>query len=91
VRATRRCDHGAVIRQPVPQRIIEFVQSPPLHSRTIVRPGFGAFNKLAHVFSPLPRTQRALMRVTTPVAPKTGVVDDQETEFQNIPHYGAHG
>ena len=41
----------ALIRQPVPQRIIEFVQARPLHSRTIVRSGFVAFNTLAHVFS----------------------------------------
>ena len=41
----------ALIRQPVPQRVIEFVQAPPLHSRTIVRSGFVAFNTLAHVFS----------------------------------------
>jgi len=36
-------------------------------------------------FGPLP-AQRALMRVTTPADPKTVVVDDQETEFQNILH-----
>ena len=37
-----------------PQRIIEFVQSLPLHSGTIVRSGFVAFNTLAHVFRPHP-------------------------------------
>ena len=41
-----------------------------MHSRTIVRSGFVAFNALAHVFRPLPRTQRALMRVTTPARPQ---------------------
>jgi hypothetical protein len=51
-----------------------------------MRSGFVAFNPFAHVFCPLPRTQRALMRVTTPAAPKTGVVDDRETEFEIIPH-----
>ena len=34
-----------------PQRIIEFVQSLPLHSGTIVRSGFVAFNALAHVLT----------------------------------------
>ena len=34
-----------------PQRIIEFVQSLPLHSGTIVRSGFVAFNTLAHVLT----------------------------------------
>jgi hypothetical protein len=41
-----------------------------------VRSVFVAFNTLAHVSSPLPRTQRTLMRATTPVAPKTGVVGE---------------
>ena len=36
---------------PVLQRIIEFVQSRRLHSRTIVRSGFVAFNALAHVLT----------------------------------------
>ena len=38
----------------VPQRTIEFVQSRRLHSRTIVRSGFVAFNMLAHVFAHYP-------------------------------------
>ena len=35
-----------------PQRISKFVQVRPLHSRTIVRSGFVAFNTLARVFWP---------------------------------------
>ena len=41
-----------------------------MHSSTIVRSGFVALNSPAHVFRPLPRTQRAVMRVTTPARPQ---------------------
>lgn len=44
----------------------------PLHSRTIARSGFTAFNDLAHVFDPPTPTQRALMRVTAPATPRPG-------------------
>jgi hypothetical protein len=38
-----------------------------------VRSGFVAFNAFAHVLAA--PTQRAFMKVTTPVAPKAGVVN----------------
>ena len=82
------CATGAMGGYPIAvlTELLAAIGARPLHSRTIARSGFAAFNGLAHVFDPPTPTQRALMRVTTPAAPKTGVVDDRETEFESIVH-----
>jgi len=46
-----------------------------------VRSGFVAFNLLAHVFRPLPRTQRALMRVATRLPPRPGSLATELRQF----------
>jgi hypothetical protein len=45
------CGLSVLIRQPVPQRIIEFVQSRSLPSGTIERSDFVAFNRFAVCFT----------------------------------------
>ena len=56
----------------------------PLHSRTIARSGFTAFNHLAHVFDLTYPNAAHSHESDGPGYPKAGVVSLRETELHNI-------
>src|SRR6516162_2973823 len=69
-----KCATGAIGGYPIAvlTELFAAIGARPLHSRTIARSGFAAFNSFAHVFDPPTPTQRALMRVTAPATPRPG-------------------